>query len=90
MDIPKIIAEDLLKLKDLKKLAFFILCILVFCLVVSAYDNFVTNKKIEQIQIQGLINLAEIHSARIKLLNSKIDLLNSEIEILKKNEKDFN
>jgi hypothetical protein len=73
--------------KNLRKISFVILCILIFYLTVSAYNRFMTNQKIEQIQIQGLKNLAEIHTAKIKLLNSKIDLLNSEIEILKENKK---
>lgn len=85
MNLTKIVSENLLISKNLRKISFVILCILIFYLTVSAYNRFMTNQKIEQIQIQGLKNLAEIHTAKIKLLNSKIDLLNSEIEILKEN-----
>jgi hypothetical protein len=87
MNLTKIVSENLLISKNLRKISFVILCILIFYLTVSAYNRFMTNQKIEQIQIQGLKNLAEIHTAKIKLLNSKIDLLNSEIEILKENKK---
>lgn len=87
MNLTKIVSENLLISKNLRKISFVILCILIFYLTVSAYNRFMTNQKIEQIQIQGLKNLAEIHTAKIKLLNSKIDLLKSEIEILKENKK---
>lgn len=69
MDIPKIIAEDLLKLKDLKNLVVFLLCVLVFCFGIFVYDNYVIKEQEKQIGI--LKNVLELASYRVNRLNNK-------------------
>ena len=71
MDIPKIIAEDLLKLKDLKKLVIFLLCVLVCCFGVFVYDNYVIKE--QQNQIKMLKDSMELISYNNKKLKNKIE-----------------
>ena len=67
MDIPKIIAEDLLKLKDLKKLVIFLLCVLVCCFGVFVYDNYVIKEQQNQIEkLEGLFERSELEKKELQ------------------------
>ena len=69
MDLPKIIAEYLLNLKILKKLFFFLLCILIFCLVILVYEGFVIKKEHER--IKELQNKLTEYTPKINDLSNK-------------------